>query len=241
MIIQYYSDSLGLPRPGIVKLGERYIDIFVSFLSQDSKEKIHLIDRARSAHTIDKLYRIFSEDEGYIDGKKDILIIHEGICDCAPRPVSAGMRRAISVMPGFIRKRIISFLHNNRDKLLKNGSVHYLVSIADYESILRKWLIQAGHSFQEIYLFTIAPTNSRIEQHSPGFTKSINAYNAVIRKVVAEINHPSVTLIDIHSTLSNQSDLNSFIVEEDGHHITARAHGLYAEELIKARKLRSTR
>jgi len=237
MIVQYYADSLGLSRPDHVRLNERYIYLFEQWLRRNSDEEVFLINRARGAQTIDKLYQLYKEDLGYITGKKDILIIHEGVCDCAPRPIPLWLRGIISRMPVFVRSRVIALLHKNRSKLLKNGFVHYLVDKKKYEAILREWLTNAISEFDRIYIFNIAPTIDHIEAHSPGFSKSILEYNAIIHKVISELNSRKVFLIDVHSILLNdQGGLQALITTDDGHHITARAHDIYAAQLIALEK-----
>lgn len=238
MIIQYYADSLGLPRPGVVNLRQRYIHVFEQWLKENLKEDIFIFDRARTASTIEKLYEVFNEDEGYIEGEKDILIIHEGVCDCAPRPISASLRKFISGLPGFLKKRVIHYLHKNRAKLLKRGSVHYLVSREDYEKILIQWLEKAIKNFKRIYIFTIAPTNEGIEAHSPGFGASIVAYNNVIKKVVEAINDKRVQVVDVYEIIRQSASIDDFIIKEDGHHITSVAHTMYANQLIELEKQR---
>ena len=237
MIIQYYADSLGLSRPDYVRLHERYIYLFEQWVRKNYDGQVFLINRARGAQTIDKLHQLYKEDLEYIIGRKDILIIHEGVCDCAPRPIPVWARKKISQLPSFLKSRIISFLHRNRSRLLKHGFVHYLVDKKKYEPILREWLTNALSEFDRIYIFNIAPTLPHIEAHSPGFTKSIQEYNAIIKRVISELNSSKIFLIDIHGILSNNSmPLESFITTDDGHHITAMAHEIYAAELITLEK-----
>jgi hypothetical protein len=237
MILQYYADSLGLTRPGYVELNERYIFLLERWLRRHYDEEIFVINRARGAQTIDKLYAVFKEDQEYILGKKDILIIHEGVCDCAPRPIPLWARNTISRLPSFLKSRIIARLHKNRSKLLKNGFVHFLVNKRKYEIILREWLLKALPDFDRIYILNIAPTIESMEAHSPGFSKSIKEYNAIIKKVISEINSDKIFLIDTHSILSNNSmPLGALITPEDGHHLTAKAHEIYAAELIALEK-----
>lgn len=234
IIIQYYSDSLGLPRPGIVDLKQRYIYLLEEWWRKRGESEIFIINRARGGATIDQLFDTFKEDEGYVTGEKDMLILHEGICDCAPRPVSKSIRRVISRLPGFIRTKIITWLHNNRARLLKNGSVNYLVEKPAYRKILKEWLTQAVKSFKAIYIFTIADTNDTTESHSPGFRNSITAYNDIIKQVAEELNNPRIHVIDMHRILKNSGrPYDELIVADDGHHITPAAHQLYFEEIAK--------
>ncbi len=232
MIVQYYADSLGLSRPGFVELNQRYIYLFERWLKENKPGELFLINRARRGYTIDQLSAVYFEDEEYIAGTKDVLIIHEGVCDCAPRPVSKKIRGIISKLPGFLKFRIISYLHKNRARLLRKGSVHYLVEKEDYEKLLTTWLQDAVTKFNRIYLLNIAPTNEGIENHSPGFGKSISEYNKIIENVVTAINSPVIKLVDIYSLIAGQANIDEFIIREDGHHITVKAHQLIADKLI---------
>jgi acyl-CoA thioesterase-1 len=234
MVVQYYADSLGLPRPGIVGLNQRYIRLFEEWLRQKEGPGVFVIDRARGGATIDQLFGTYKEDEGYIAGEKDILVIHEGVCDCAPRPVSKSARRFISRLPGFIKSRIIAYLHNNRARLLKRGSVHFMVDKVTYRRILKEWLSLAVKSFKVIYIINIADTNDTIELHSPGFRESIVSYNEIIRQVVEELNEPRIRVIDMYTILKDSGlPYDELIVREDGHHITPGAHQLIYKEIVR--------
>lgn len=235
MIVQYYADSLGLPRPGIVKVAERYIFIFEQWLKKKFPDQVvHIVDRSKRGATVDVLYGIYEEDEEYFQDDKQILIIHEGICDCAPRPVSKRIRRIIGAMPGFIKKRVVHFLHLKRAWLLRHGSVHLLVEPAKYEEIWQKWLINASTKFKRIYVLNIAPTNEDIEMRSPGFQASISKYNSILKRVVANVQKDNINLVDLYLTVANSANIDDLIVREDGHHITALMHSHIAELLIAA-------
>ncbi|MES1221198.1 MAG: hypothetical protein ABUT20_37200, partial [Bacteroidota bacterium] len=100
--------------------------------------------------------------------------------------------------------------------------------------ILNEWLSQALKSFKVIYVFTIADTNEATEAHSPGFRKSIGAYNEIIKTVAKELNDPRIRIIDIHAVLKDSGlPYDELIVAGDGHHITPTAHQLYFEEIAK--------
>ncbi len=236
MIVLYYSDSLGLARPEVVGVKETYIYIFQQWLRDSGVKDPVILNRARAAFTINKLYEVFKEDVEYITEQKDILIIHEGVCDCAPRPVSKKLRNVISVLPSFIKIRVISFLHNKRAAILKRGWGSYLVKLTDYEIFLKKWLSESTSKFKRIYILTIAPTNPEIEAHSPGFSDSINRYNEVIRRVVSEINDDRIKIVDVYNLINSLTNIDEYIIKEDGHHITPKAHRLIADELIGLEK-----
>lgn len=237
MIVQYYADSLGLPRPGIAGINDRYIFLFGQWLREKYPDRaIHIVDRSRRGATSDVLFEIYAEDEEYFQEQKHILIIHEGICDCAPRPVPKRVRRIVSMMPGIIRKRIIHFLHQKRAWLLQHGSVHLLVEPEPFEQIWTKWLEDASKKFLRIYVLNIAPTNTETETRSPGLQASISKYNEILRRVTEKFDQKTVRLINVHRLVSSAAEIDNLIVKEDGHHITAQMHALLAEALISFEK-----
>ena len=234
MLIFYYADSLGMPRSGVVEIKERYIYLFQQWLQNQTDEEVFVIDRAKGYSTIKGLYTDYKNDMGYFTGKKDILIIHEGVVDCAPRPLPRFIRNVVSGLPSFLRNRIIRFIHNNRRRLLKSGFRYHLTSKKKYKAILKEWVEDAVKNFARVYVVNIAPTTPNIEFHSPGFSLAIQQYNSIIKDVITESHFANVLLVDVYSEIrSSNLELESLITKEDGHHITSLAHRLYNDELIK--------
>src|ERR1051326_4751730 len=132
MIILYYADSLGMPRPDLVDMNQRYIYLLQQWLEKQTGEEIFVLDRAKSYSTIDTLFESYNEDHEYISARKDVLIIHDGVVDCAPRPMPRPVRDLISQLPGFIRKKIITIIHNNRSRLLRSGFRYLFTSVKKY-------------------------------------------------------------------------------------------------------------
>lgn len=247
MIVQYYADSLGLSRPNLVALNQRYIYIFEKWLQKNVHEEVFVLNKAKGGLTSKEAFDMFKDDEGYLPKKRDVLIIHLGVCDCAPRPISKLLRDFISKLPSFLRIVIVNYLHKNRAKLLRMGLAHYLVDAPEFEKIVRNWLLEAVNDFKCIYVINIAPTNSEIESHSPGFSSSIKKYNMILANVVqgvnskenGEVNNNKIVLIDIYNKIVNSKiKLEELIVKEDGHHITSKGNEIYAEELIKMESIR---
>jgi lysophospholipase L1-like esterase len=241
MTVQLYSDSLALTRPGVVGFGERYIDIFEQWLGSASGQRVFLINRARRGNTIDKLYEVYLEDDEYLPEQRDILILHEGICDCAPRPVAPTVRRLVSKLPGSIRKKVISWIHHNRARLLNGGFRYHLTDEKEYRQILTQWLTHARDKYAGVYVLNIAPTNAGTESHSPGLGASIETYNRILASVIEEVagKDGNIKLLDVHGAiLSDPEGPDACIVKEDGHHITRRGHMVIGKLLIEAEKIR---
>ncbi len=231
MIVQYYADSLGQSRPGVVKLSERYIYLFFKWLEENYREEIFVVDRSHGGATLRELYDYYIKDVVYISEEKEILLIHAGICDCAPRPLPLYLRNFVSSLPSFLRDRIVFFLHKYRSTLLRNGFVFYRTTKIMFEKTLTEWIKHGIDHFKITYVINIAPTNQQTENQSPGLSKGINTYNQVIKNVIDEFPESKVKLIDINFLLRNEPDLDQLILKDDGHHITSFAHRLYFQEL----------
>ena len=142
------------------------------------------------------------EDRKYYGEKVDVCILHEGVVDCAPRPIPRKIRNLISALPEFLKNLIIKFIHNNRSKIQNLGVKYYLTKPDKFYESYKVMVSQMLNDSKKVYLINIAPTNEKTENHPPGFTKSIKKYNKIIKEIVNEINSPKLFLIDLYSIIS---------------------------------------
>ncbi len=231
--VRIYADSLALPRLNFVEKNARYLSLLKKkwlTLYQD----IEIIERAKGGSTITDLYEVYCHDNSYFGQTADVMILHVGICDCSPRPIPGILRKIIARLPSFLKKMVIYFLHKNRAVLLKLGLSWKHTPPKLFRKILSKWISEAALNYKKIYVITIAPTNDYFEKHSPGWTKSINAYNDLIKNVIEGSNTKNINLIDIHKIIINDiKNIDSYILKEDGHHLTTTAHEIIAAKLIE--------
>jgi hypothetical protein len=231
--IRLYADSLALPRPSLVENHERYFRRLQEWwAAHNAVLPFEICERDKANSTIGFLLDWYSHDVKYF-GSGDVLLIHCGICDCAPRPVPLPVREQISKMPEWLRTWIVKFLHFARPALLKMGVSWRNTEPAAYERFLRMWLMDAKDKFSRIYVINIAPTNAVMESHSPGISESIVQYNRIIASTMDEFKDQPIHLIDMNRLIAEKNDLNSYILETDGHHYKEPSHRLCAEEIIK--------
>lgn len=230
--VRFYSDSLGQPRGKDISHDQRYITLLKRFW-QKKHANVEILDRSRGDYNIIDLLKWFKEDNRYFGERCDILILHEGIVDCAPRPIPQFIRRCISISPGFIKPTIIKFIHNHRPKMQKIGLKYFYVKPKDYYEYYREFVLLATKISKKVYLVNIAPTNEKTEKQSPGLSKSIKNYNSITQSIANELMAKNLIYIDINRIiLEHPAGINRFIME-DGHHITVEGHQIYANEIIK--------
>jgi|SRR5918911_28260 hypothetical protein len=242
--VRLYGDSLALPRPGYVKFSERYISLLCDWWKkQEGVRSIELCDRSKSNSTVAHLFQQYADDNNFFGPAGDVLIIHCGIVDCAPRPVPRWMRNRIERLPSALRQPAIKFLHDHRAQILRRTGGWRQLGPQEFRAIYRRWLAEALNQFSRVYLINIAPTNEATEAHSPGLSRSIVLYNEMIAELVSALNAENLFLIDVHQHIGdNLQEIDRYIVSQDGHHITALSNRLCSDEIKKheARYFRSS-
>lgn len=235
--IRLYADSLGLPRPGVVSFNERYFSLYIKWFREQIKTEPEIVDHSRSNTTIKDLCAWFLEDNRYYGENADVIILQNGIVDCAPRPIPRKIRNVVSQLPNFLRKQVIKFLHNHRAKLQNLGLKYFLVKPNDFFEEYKKFLKLASKVAKRVYVFNIVPTNDDMEIQSPGLKKSITQYNELIAECIKELGLKNVYLLDVNKFIeSHIKNLDDYVLKEDGHHITKLSHSIYSDMIIEIEK-----
>ncbi len=233
-----YGDSLSMPR---MTEGVLWSDLYSEKFRFGLEEhrlgtKVYLVNRSRGGASISTLYKDYLFDYPYFDSAKDkILIIQSGIVDCAPRPIPDWIKFIISRLPSFVGSLVIQLLHNNRARLLNSGFKWRTTSPYVFRSVFKQWLHFASTRFSKIYVFSILPTNKKTETHSPGYNKSVEVYNAIIKRVIQRTASGNIRFLDLHRFLSSQPELLEAVINsKDGHHLTPAGHEYLFKALAEA-------
>lgn len=208
------GDSLGMPRSG-VQLEQTY-----PYLLQQSLVEFEIYAKHRRANdsAIQSLPQTVLDDITYFC--PDILVLHLGIVDCAPRLFSRFEQRALWNLK-IINKMIIGFMSKRRRFFTKVFPKVY-VKISQYEQNMQA-LIEAGKkSAQRVIVVNIASTSVENNHKSYGFERNIKAYNAVLNRLVVSC---GVELIDLNKVADKT------MLDNDGIHFNIAGNALLAEQL----------
>jgi lysophospholipase L1-like esterase len=106
-----------------------------------------------------------------------------------------------------------------------------------FAAVYRQLLTKAVPEFDRVYAINIAPTNTAMEEHSPGLSKSIQIYNQLIKQAAESADASNLHLIDVHAAISaGKEGTDHYIIKSDGHHITQAGHDLYASLILACEK-----
>lgn len=208
------GDSLGMPRPG-VQLEQTY-----PYLLQQSLAGFEIYAKHRRANDSKLQASLLGIQDDIEYMSADIVVIHLGIVDCAPRLFSRAQQNLLHKLK-FINRYIIAFMSKHRHFFTKIFPKVY-VKISQYEQNMLL-LIKAGKkSAQRVIVVNIANTSAENNHKSYGFERNIKAYNTVLNRLVASA---GIELLDINK-LSDKTMLHN-----DGIHFNIAGNALLAKQL----------
>ncbi len=224
MRIVILSDSMGMPRPWLDEEERTNIDEVYGGL---------LRERYRGCHDVDLLYVIsLDSDNAAIRYHRmvsyrepDIVILHLGINDCAPRVFRRGSR-SVLLKPWFraaTRDAGMRFINRYRRGITRLRRRVY-TTLPRFERNMRS--IVEGvreHNADAVVLgIAIMEVADTLDERSYGYLENIRAYNAVLRRVLG----------DGFVEVADLGDKDRLLIS-DGYHLSAEAHRLLADRLGK--------
>ena len=229
MKISIMADSLALPREdvGVNDLLEVTYPFLLdqSFRARFGGAAPLIFERGMRRRTIEYVI-----DEWYeqVELKKpEVVILHVGIVDCAPRVF---LRREGSFVANirfnWLRNRILKFTHDHRRRIVEFRRKVY-VPLPRFEGLVQTVVQKARETNVQslVFINIIRPTDS-VEERSPGFQNNVIAYNRVLQE---QTKHSFVTLIDLNRIVEDGGGAEKLTV--DGIHLNEQGHVLLAEKL----------
>jgi len=229
MKIAILADSLALPREDVG--GEELLEVTYPFLLDQSLRRQFgaaaplIFERGMRRRTIE--YVLDEWNELVELRKPQIVIVHVGIVDCAPRVF---LRREASLVANirwtWLRNRIFKFTHDHRRRIVEFRRKVY-VPLPRFERLVQQVIEKARATDVKslVFINIIRPPDS-VEARSPGFQSNVIAYNQVLQ---AQTKHAFVSLIDLNRMVHDQGGPEALMV--DGIHLNERGHMLLAQQL----------
>jgi lysophospholipase L1-like esterase len=217
------GDSLGMPRINLA------YEKTYPFLLNDNFANIQFISKNKRANTTAKqaMHQNILDDIIFI--KPDIVFIHLGIVDCAPRLFSESQRKVLSKLK-YLGKPIVRFCKKHRLVITKYFPKVYVKK--ELFRISLESIIKESKNFTDkIFVINILKTSKTNMGKSFGFETNIIEYNQVLEDICAKEN---VNLIDIN-TIKNE-----LMLLGDGIHINEKGNEILANTIINEFKRLNT-
>lgn len=218
------GDSLAMPRPGV-----SYEDTWVYKLIKAFPE-FDLIDKTRRASTSERLVtegggnnNPYGADllEHYMP---DVVIMHLGIVDCAPRYIKKGSLENIilnRIMPKNVQTRYVEYVKKNR---VRDPRKAYVLPDR-FRSNLTNYFQRAETHNAKIIAIMILPVTNVFVNKSPYINQSIEDYNDIYRDLSKDFKN-----VDVVRSFDNSINLEDITI--DGYHVNLKGHDIIFQKLI---------
>jgi acyl-CoA thioesterase I len=230
MKIVVMADSLAMAREGETNVP--FEATYPYLLDQSLRQRFQgqaplVIERGMRRRTIEYVL-----DEWYelVDLRKpEVVVVHVGIVDCAPRVFLRRERQFVeNLRPAFLRETILSNVHRHRRAIVNMRQKVY-VPPDRFTSLVQQVIDRAKRSqLRSLVLVNIITPPAEMDERSPGFIKNVGLYNEILR---SHAKGDGVQLIDLDQLIKDAGGVEQLTV--DGIHINEIGHAILAGEIEK--------
>jgi acyl-CoA thioesterase-1 len=221
------ADSLALPREGSddIPYEATYPYLIEASLRQNPRVQLPIIlERGMRRRTIE--YVLDEWFELVELRRPDLVIIHVGIVDCAPRIFLRRERQFVeNIRWTWLRKRILSFVHKHRARLIRMRPRVY-VPLERFQPLVDEVIAKARELQTKLVFINILEPPDAVETRSPGFQQNVQRYNQLLE---SRVDDETVRLIDLNGMIAQKGGAAKMTV--DGIHLNREAHAMLAREL----------
>jgi lysophospholipase L1-like esterase len=222
------ADSLALPRVDVeddIPYEATYPFLLEQRLRLRTETELPIImERGMRRRTIE--YVLDDWLEMVEQRRANLIIVHVGVVDCAPRIFLRRERQFIESMRwAWLRDSILSFVQKHRARIIRLRPRVY-VPLERFERLAEQLAQKARQARVPLVFINIIEPPDEIEKRSPGFQQNVKQYNRVLE---SKVDGTEVQLIDLNSLISAGGGSKTLTV--DGIHVNREGHLILAGEL----------
>jgi lysophospholipase L1-like esterase len=186
-----------------------------------------VIERGMRRRTIEYVL-----DEWYelVDLRKpEVVVVHVGIVDCAPRVFLRRERQFVeNLRPTFLRESILNNVHRHRRAIVNMRKKVY-VPADRFNALVGQVVERAKQSkLRSLVVVNIITPPAEMDERSPGFIMNAGVYNEILK---THAQADGVHLIDVDGMIKAAGGVEQLTV--DGIHLNETGHKMLAKELEK--------
>jgi acyl-CoA thioesterase-1 len=228
MKIVVMADSLAMPRQGETNIAFEATYPYV--LDRSLRQRLNtqspmIIERGMRRRTIEYVLDEWLE---LVELRTpDVVIVHVGIVDCAPRVFLRRERQFVeNLRPARLRNMVLGFVHQHRRAIVRmRGRVY--VPPQRFSSLVAQVVHKAKQSkLRSLVLVNIITPPAEMEARSPGFIENVNTYNEILK---SQAHGEGIHLVDLDRMIRDGGGPDKLTV--DGIHINEAGHAMLAREL----------
>lgn len=229
MKIVVMADSLAMPRQegeGNIPFEATYPYLLdQSLRRQLGKQAPVIIERGMRRRTIE--YVLDEWFELVELRAPDVVVVHVGIVDCAPRVFLRRERQFVeNLRPAVLRNFVLNFVRKHRRAVVRMRGRAY-VPPQRFRALVAQVIQKAKQDRLRLLVFVniIAPP-AAMEERSPGFNENVATYNQILQE---QAQGEGIRLIDLNQLISAGGGSEKLTI--DGIHINEAGHAMLAREI----------
>lgn len=222
------ADSLAMPREDETNIG--FESTYPYLLDHSLRQQVPtsnamVIERGMRRRTIEYVLDEWYELVGL--RQPDVVIVHVGIVDCAPRVFLRRERQYIErLRPVGLRDFVLRFVHRHR-RAIVNFRRRVYVPPERFTALVQQVIEKAQTSKVRLLIFiNIITPPAHLEDRSPGFGENVKLYNQILK---SQAKGEGVAFLDLDMMVKEAG--GSEKLTTDGIHINEAGHQLLAKEL----------
>jgi len=229
MKVVILADSLAMARPkseGDIRDDATY----PSRLEQSLRRQLGadapiVIERGTRRRTIEF---VISDWPELVDLKlAEVVIVHVGIVDCAPRVFMRLEHDLVNrLRPTALRDAILRFVHKHRRSIIRMRPRVYVPPERFRRHVQEVIELARASAVQSLVFVNILSPPPELEARSPGFQKNVSVYNQILNECVRG---ERLSLIDFDQMIRDAGGTEKLTI--DGIHINEEGHALLARVL----------
>lgn len=213
------ADSLALPRPGVP------YEATWPYLLQRGFADWDWVNLAKRAATTQRLVTDGDAGSDCLENyQPDGVILHLGVCDCAPRLYRQGslLQHLIYRLPGTLGRNISNLIERYRGRCVSNA----LVGESQFKANLENYLQRCKESGVSVIALMIMPVGGEMISKNPEIVTQIERYNRIYRELESTSGHLKVV-----SVFGTDVNIESYTL--DGYHLNEHGNLRTAQSLIE--------
>jgi lysophospholipase L1-like esterase len=227
MRIVVAADSLALPRRKPEAVG--FYEVWPTLLEarlMDLGISARILNHGQRGLTLPVLVQRFDDIIGFWES--DVVIFQVGIVDCAPRLFGPRQQSVLSswLFPRFLSRLVIGAASRFRRQIITARPWIRFTPPNLFRRSLAELAVCLKDSSAKVIVLPILGTFPEHERRSPGYTESVQLYNAAWREWCEQCGH---TFLE-YEKLFGQMEISQ-VVASDGHHLTPSGNRDIAEAL----------
>ena len=210
------ADSLALPRPGV------FYEATWPYLLQREFASWDWVNLARRTSTTN---RLVTDGDAGADCLEfyapDGVILHLGICDCAPRLYRQGsiLQHLVYRLPGNLGRSISNLIERYRGRRTSN----VMVGENQFRVNLQNYLQRCKDAGVKVLTLEIMPVGEEMIGKNPEIVDQIEKYNRIYRDLAAVSDHMKLVKVFDPATSIELLTLDGYHLNEQGNQRTAQS------------------